>query len=272
MYEELVNKMTELGYNGHMIKVAKERITELDKSGAKGLDKFVQKLMDRLSDKEAYLDILMEGRFAIILARNNFSNIYIEYNSEGPDLKANWNGNTIYFEVTRKHPKEDEWVNNTEAKSIRPVPINTTVAKITCKIPQLVADEINIVVVWSDTIELGTHEFKEATEQLTELIKSSSDECKNLTGVLFTEGGGIDTSTLKQFYFFKNDYAFKKIGIRLAKKLDSLHERDIKIVQKEMEELYKAMQRLKLSNKSPSPAKTVKIPLVFPLFQSGKGI
>jgi hypothetical protein len=245
MHEKLVNIMKELGYNDHMIRLATERIGELQRNGVKGLEIFVQKLIYRLSDKEAYLDILMEGRFAVILARNNFSNIYIEYNSEGPDLKANWNGNTIYFEVTRKHPKEDEWVKNTEVRVIRPVPINTTVAKITCKISQLAADEINIVVFWSDTIELGIHEFEKAYNKLEYKINASPEEFKNLSGVLFTDGGGVNTTTLNQFYFFKNDYAFKKIGIRLAQKLESLHERDVKIVQKEMEELSKAMQRLK---------------------------
>jgi hypothetical protein len=54
----------------------------------KGLGKFVQRLIDNTGDKEAYLDILMEGRFAKILSRNSFSDIQIEFADKGPDIKA----------------------------------------------------------------------------------------------------------------------------------------------------------------------------------------
>jgi hypothetical protein len=78
---------------------------------------------------QEYLDILMEGRFAIVLARNNFSDIEIEYCDKGPDVKARWNRKTVYFEVTRKRPSEDDerfshtgsgayWVKSAESKDI----------------------------------------------------------------------------------------------------------------------------------------------------------
>ena len=81
----------------HMVRLAEERITELQKRGVYCVDRFVKILTDRVNDKEDYLDILMEGRFAVILARNNFSHIEIEYCDEGPDLKARWNRKTVYF-------------------------------------------------------------------------------------------------------------------------------------------------------------------------------
>ena len=56
----------------HIARLAEERINELQERGVYCVDRFVQKLLDRIGDKEEYLDILMEGRFAIILARNNF--------------------------------------------------------------------------------------------------------------------------------------------------------------------------------------------------------
>ena len=106
--QRLTERMKQLGYNTYMVERLKERVGELQQRGVSSVDRFVQKLMDRISDKEAYLDILMEGRFAIILAKNDFSSIEIEYAEKGLDLKARWNRKTLYFEVTRKRPSEDD--------------------------------------------------------------------------------------------------------------------------------------------------------------------
>ncbi len=138
----------------HMARLAEERINELQQRGVSCVDRFVQKLLGGISDKEAYFDILMEERFAIILARNNFSDIEIEYAESGPDLKARWNRKTVYFEVTRKRPSEDDklfshlgagpyWVKLAESEDI--------IGKIQGKLPQLKPGEINIVVLWSNT-------------------------------------------------------------------------------------------------------------------------
>lgn len=248
MYEKLIEIMEELGYNSHMIRLVKERIIELQERGVLSVEKFVQKLLDRLTDREDYLDILMEGRFAIILARNTFSNIHIEYCERGPDLKADWNSNTVYFEVTRKRPRGDEWAEQSEAAFISAVPIENTIRKIEGKIPQLKIGEINIIVFWSDTRELGPHELEEAFNRIRHKIDHSTEEYKDLSGILFTEGGGVDMATLKQFYLFKNDNASKPVGIRLTKKLESLREKDFRRLQREWEEIADALSRLRVSN------------------------
>ncbi len=243
--QRLTERMSELGYNEYMIDRVKERTSELQQRGVKYVDRFLQKLVNRADDKEAYLDILMEGRFAVILARNNFSDIEIEYTEQGPDLKARWNKKTIYFEVTRRHSEVDEWAEPPEVVSISSDKVENTISKIQEKLSQLQSGEINIIVIWSNTINLLPYDMREAFEYIKQEIKDSSQKYKELSGVLFTEGGGINTSTLKQFYLYKNDKALKPLGTRLTLKLESLHERDPKQVQKEIDELAAAIRKLR---------------------------
>ncbi len=230
MYMELLKEMERLGYNSYMIERAKERIIELQKRGVQGVDKFVKKLRDRLNEKEDYLDILMEGRFAIILARNKFSNIHIEYCQEGPDLKANWNRNTVYFEVTRKRPSEDDRIIQSSAAFVSPATTENIIDKIRVKIPQLQTNGVNIVVIWSDTITLGKPELEKAFESIRDEIKETPEEYKKLSGVLLTNGG-YNSGTLKQFYLFENDNASKPLSPRLTRKLNSLHEQNLEKLQ-----------------------------------------
>lgn len=246
--QRLTERMKQLGYNDYMVERVKERVGELQQRGVSCVDRFVQKLLDRISDKEAYLDILMEGRFAVILARNNFSDIEIEYAEEGPDLKARWNRKTVYFEVTRRHSEVDEWgewAQEQGAFFVLPDKVENTISRIKGKLSQLKDDEIYIVVIWSDTIRLLPPIIKEAFEYIKREITNEPKKYENLSGVLFTEGGGVDGTTLQQFYLFKNDKALKPIGTCLTKKLESLHEQDIKQLQREMEELAVALRQLR---------------------------
>ncbi|MFC1981466.1 hypothetical protein ACFLVN_04395, partial [Chloroflexota bacterium] len=224
--------------------LVKERINELQQRGVCCIDRFLQKLFDSAHNKEDYLDILMEGRFAIILARNKFSEIHIEYWEKGPDIKANWNRNMIYFEVTRKRPnEEDEKVQNTAAF----VSLGSTeniISKIQGKLRQLQSDEINIVVISSDTISWNQHQLEKAFECIRQEIRDDPEKYKDLGSVLFTNGGGVYTATSKQFYLFKNDVASKRIRNRLTKKLESIHEQNPKKLQKEWEDIAAAMKRL----------------------------
>lgn len=242
--QKLTERMKEVGFNNYMVRRAKERIDELRQRGVYSVDKFIQKLLDRVNNKEDYLDILIEGRFAIILARNRFSEIHIEYCEAGPDLKANWNKCKVYFEVTRKRPNEDEWAEQSEATFTLPIKVENTIRKIREKIPQLQSGEPNIVVIWSDTVSLSKPELEEAFEYLKREIADAPEKYKDLSGVLLTEGGGVDIATLKQFYLFKNDNTSKPLGYRLTKKLESLHEQNFKKLQKEWEAIAAAIERL----------------------------
>lgn len=246
--QRLIGKMEKANYKNcdkdYMMGLVKKRIDELQQRGVYCVDRFLQKLLSRANNKEDYLDILMEGRFAIILARNKFSEIHIEYCKKGPDIKANWNRNTIYFEVTRKRPnEEDERVKNRAAFVSRDRAENI-ISKIQGKLQQLQSDEINIVVVWSDTIRWSQHELEKAFEYIKQEIKDDPEKYKDLGSVLFTNGGGVDTATSKQFYLFKNNDASKQLGNCLAEKLDNLHEQDLKKLQREWKEIAAAMKRL----------------------------
>jgi hypothetical protein len=244
MYEKLIKRMKMAGcYNTYMMGLVQERVNELQQRGVYGIDKFIRKLTDRVNVKDAYLDILMEGRFAIILARNNFSKIQIEYAERGPDLKAIWNRNTVYFEVTRRHSAIDEWAEVREA-SLPPLdePENI-ISRIQHKLGQLKIGKVNVIVFWSDTTAVVSLNMKEAFEYIQQEISHNRGTYKDLSGVLFTEGGGVSISTLKQFYLFKNDNASRPLGTRLSKKLESLHEENPKKLQKEFETLARALRK-----------------------------
>ena len=229
--------------NEHMARLAKERITELQQRSVYCVDKFVQKLLDRVNDKEEYLDILVEGRFAVILARNKFSNIQIEYSDKGPDLKVTWNRNTIYFEVTRSRPNEEDEKVQSGVAIVSPKRIENIKSKIQDKIPQLQSSEINIIVFWSDTISVLPPFVKEAFEYIKQEIDDDLERYKDLSGVLFTESGGVDMATLKQFYLFENKEASEPLGSRLFNKLDNLLEQNINQLQRESEELAADIRR-----------------------------
>ena len=151
----LVEQMKVAGYNSHMIKLVKELVGELQQRAIYGVDRFVKKLSDRSNEKQDYLDILREGRFAIILARNRLSEItFIKEKEEQrfPDIKADWNRSTIYFEVTRSRPSDEDKAVQSGVSFVSQKSIENIIGKIQEKIPQLQSGEINIVVIWSDTI------------------------------------------------------------------------------------------------------------------------
>lgn len=242
LFDRLRVKMAAANYSEYMIGRAKERIEELERRGVHSPEGFMQRLLTSLNDKEEYLDILMEGRFSIVLARNGFKNIYLEYSIKGPDIKAEYNGAIIYFEVTRRRPAGDEW--GEEAGTAPLVRIENIIDKIRNKLQQLQEGEINIIVLWSATAGLGDRECEEAFNY----IKQECTDMKvygKLSGVLFTNDGGIDTSTLKQFYLFKNDDALNPISSQLSDKLETMLERDYIEVKREVDELNDVFRKAK---------------------------
>lgn len=241
----LTERMKQLGYNDYMVERVKERVGELQKRGVNCVDRFVQKLLDRIGDKEAYLDILMEGRFAIILARNNFSDIEIEYAEKGPDLKARYNRKTVYFEVTRKRPSEDnELFSQPGGHFTKHARIENIISKIQEKMGQLQCGEVNIVAVWSDAIAWHQSALGKAFGYIKQEIYDDPTRYKDLSAILFTEGGGVSPERLTPFQLFKNDKASNPLGTRFARKLESLYERNPKQLQREFEELAAALKRL----------------------------
>ena len=247
--QKLITRIKVVGYKEHWIRLTREYVNELQQRGVYCVDRFVQRLKRCTNGKDPreYWEILLEGRFAIILARNGFSNIHIEYSNKGMDIKANWNRKTVYFEVTRKRPSEDDkrfsypgagpyWVKLAESEDI--------IGKIQGKLLQLKPGEINIVVVWSNTPAWNQDVLGETDKYIKQEICDDPNRYKHLSAILFTPGG-VNSATLKQFYlFFENDKASKKLGTRLAQKLKSLHERNPKQLKREFEELAASLKQL----------------------------
>lgn len=243
LLSQLSETMRQIGYDEVIIMKLHKRVDELSRRKIAGIEPFLRKLLERASNRQEYRDILMEGRFAIILARNGFSQIEIEFSDQGPDIRASYKGNTVYFEVTRKRPNEqDEDWEQSEAAFVQSATIGNVILKIHSKMSQLKSDEINVVVIWSDSIGFGKPEVYEAFEIIKKKMDNNPDRYKDLSGVLLTEGGGIDVATMKQFCLFRNDRARKQIPNKLAMRLEKLSERDIR---RKIADLERALKRLR---------------------------
>jgi len=238
---ELCNKMRQAGYEEFKIERIKKLVDELQQHGVQCIDAFVRKLAERVTNEQGYFDILMEGRFALILARNKFSQIQIEYSSRGPDLKATYNKRTVYFEVTRRHSEVDEWAKQSEDALPPPDNPENIISRIQGKMSQLRGGEVNILVFWSDTVAVLESEMGEALKYIYQEINCNPGVYGKLSGVLFTTGG-VNAANLKQFYLFMNDKASKPLPIRLARKLKSLCEEDRGRLQRKFDALAIAMR------------------------------
>lgn len=230
--------MSELNYENFKVERIKKQVNELRLKGVHGVDRFVQKLRNSADNEEAYRDIEKEGGFAIILARNGFSGVVfvkedIEHRS--PDLKAVWNKNTVYFEVTRKRPIEDEWAKEQEDTRFPSGGPEDIISKIQGKVGQLIDDKINILVFWSGTSAVNISIMREAFKCIQQEIAQDTRVYKKLSGILFFAEGGCSVPAMKQCYLFKNEKALKPIGPRLTKKLDSISERSPKWLKRERE-------------------------------------
>jgi len=233
--QKLAERMKAVGYKEHWVRLTRKWVHELQQRGVYCVDKFVRRLKRSTGgkDEREYWDILMEGRFAVILARNGFSKIHIEYSDEGPDIKANWNRNAIWFDVTRKRSKADEWEVPPEDVKLPSGKPEDIISRIQNKLKQLKPGEINIIVLCSSTIAVDEHGVREAFK----LIEQDPKEYEKLSGILFTNDWGIDIATMKQFYLFENKNASKPIGPRLADKLEYMHDQSAEELQRNWQEV-----------------------------------
>lgn len=253
LLNKIVNKMTPPDYNDVNIQRLYEVVEDIVKYNIQGLDRFLRRLLRAVNDKEEWINIRREGRFAVILAKNGFSPVYLEPSESGPDIKTDYNGNAIYFEVTRRRESADEWklAEPDVAGFIQPDRTENTIDRIKGKIGQLQPDEMNVVVLWSDTINLDHLEVEEAFQFIQKEIMKSTGVYIKLSAVLFTNGG-VDTSILKQFYLYKNPYSAKPLPDNIVSKLETMTERDKADLQKELNELAEAMRQLNKRNQKDS--------------------
>jgi len=242
----LCERMRKAGYEEFKINRVIELVNELQQRGVQGLDTFVGKLSERLDNEDEYRDILREGRFARILVRNGFKQIEIEYTDKGPDVKARYNRRTVYFEITRKREnKEDEEIHKSKdgVGWISPYRLENILSTIQGKLRQLVDGQLNIVVIWGDTVSLNRRDFQEAVEYIQQEIDSAPEIYRRMSGILFTTGVSYANGTPKQFHLFSNDKADARLPNSLANKLQSMTEEDPRKLQKEYEDLVTAMKK-----------------------------
>ena len=239
----LCEKMTQAGYEAFKINRIRELIDVLHKNHIQGINKFIQKLSHRIADKEAYMDIFVEGQFAVTLAKNKFSEIKLEWSSQGPDIEAVYNRQTICFEVRRRRPAEDEWSDSFEPNHVKPDCSQRIVSKIQDKLKQLQDGSINIVVFWSSTMKVMSGEMTIAYSNIQHEIDKDPERYHKLSGILFTEMEGYDLHSLKQYYLFRNSSALRPISFRLAKKLEYLHSnrKEARKVKRRLEATFKRL-------------------------------
>lgn len=243
----LCEKMRQSGYEEFKINWAIEIVNELQKIGAQGLGTFVGKLLERLDNEDEYRDILREGRFARILARNGFKQIEIEYAKQGPDVKARYNKRTVYFEITRKRKNEEDKAIHQSKDGvgwISPYRLENILSTIQGKLGQLKDKDLNIVVLWSDTVSLNNRDFEETIKWIQQEIDTAPQIYRGMSGILFTTGGvSYSYETPKQFHLFSNDKSDAKLPNHLANKLQSMTEEDPRKLHKEYEGLVEAMKK-----------------------------
>ena len=240
--DRLRSAMEKFDYPDFMIKRVIELTTELQHYGVH-TERFVRRLSECLSDREFYIDIFKEGRFALALAKSGFKDIALEYKPKGPDILASHEGQKIYFDVTRKRSNTDEWAEENDAFSFGGANISRIITKISIKKCQFIHGALNVVVLWSDTITWGEREVEEAFGYITQ-EREQTKAYEWLSGLLFTEGG-VNLSKIKQFKLLRNKNALMRIGDHLAIKLESLLERDREEWQKEIDEMTEALRKIK---------------------------
>ena len=244
---DVVIKMTPPNYNDVNIKRVAEVVCDLVDYRVTGIEPFLGKLSRRAVNKDELFDILREGRFAAILAKNGFTDIFLEPfepSISGPDIKAGYDGEVVYFEVTRRREAGDEW-KLAEPGIVGCVDTDRTeniISRILNKTTQLQIGNVNIIVLWSDTIRLLHREVAESFKYIAQEIADDPNKYRELSAVLFTTGG-VSYPDPKQFDLFVNPNATNKLSDSLIQKLKTMTERDLTELKEEYEALTAALRR-----------------------------
>ena len=185
-----------------------EIITELQNKKTQGIGRFVHRL-EIAPDEEEYLDILAQGRFALLLHHNGFSCIDMEPSKKGPDIMITSSRYTSYCEITRRRFKKEDyelaksggpsWTRPDSADNLNGIIVN--------KLKQLLDGEMNIVVIWSNTIKVGTPEIEEAFKWISKEIRSNVGTYEKLSGVILVQDGKVDLTLPNEICLVVNDKA-----------------------------------------------------------------
>jgi len=241
--EKLTEKMKQSGYSAYKIQRLCELVGELCEIGVNCLERFLQLLLDRVNSEQDYYDIFMEGRIALLLAKNGFQDLCLEFCEKGPDIKCMFEGSTLFFEVRRRRPIGNKWENDFVG-FIKPYPPENIVSMVDEKIGQLQKEEINIIAFWSDNIDFDRREIGQAAELIEKRILEKPEDYGDLSCLLYVSGG-YDMGTLQQCYAFPFRSSAKPPSQALIDKLNSSAEEELSIRQQHKSDLTVAFEKLK---------------------------
>lgn len=219
-------------YSKALIKARSEEIiNEINTAQMCGIERFIHRLRIAPDDEE-YLDILAQGRLALILNHNGFSCIELEPLKKGPDIRITSEGDTFYFEVKRRRPKEEdyEFAESEGASWVNFDKDNNVINLISGKLKQLLDGEINIVVIWSNTIMVGQPGIEEACKSISKEIVENTGSYAKFSGIVLVEDAKIDLRLPDDIYLFINGEATRLLPKPLVRKLSTFC-RDIYTIQ-----------------------------------------
>lgn len=198
----------------------KELAEELRKGNAVGVDNWTRKLSHaQLADQEDYLDLLAEGRFAVMLLRKGFVGIDMEPSDKGPDLKAELDKFTVFFEIKRRRPRKEDRQLLTSSGPFSPERPESINGIISDKLGQLCDDEPNVLVIWSDTFVLGIPEIEEAFKYIKQ--ENSPGKYRNLSAMALVEDSRVDLDIPDTCELVPNDKAARPLPPSVIQKLQS---------------------------------------------------
>lgn len=198
------------------------------------VDRWLREVEGNLADKEAYLDLWVQGWFARVFAYNNFPTIMNPQGKGGPDLLIESNATQVYVEVRRFREDYDETKRLKDAVNKGKLvqygnpeqDIRRVLNAIQSKSKQGKGIPIStayVVAIYSHKESIEEIEFNLAVEELEKEAAQGGGQYSGIGAVLFYDRY-MNQSTHQLWYLWENPYANKqrRVSEPIAKKLKSL--------------------------------------------------
>lgn len=222
---KLVIGMGKYQYDKKLISKVLSLIDTLSQYNSKNLDKYINKLILYLPQKEQFVDIIIEGEMAIWFSQKKFEITFYPSGEKGVDLQIFWQPYQVFVEVshfreddvTNEKLKKGEFINGQEVlvRYGGRNDLETLYSKIIRELEHLPNDEIGIIALKSDNVRIEDIEFESVIDCLN-IEAKENDTLKNLSGVLFDRSW---FSRGTRFYFWRNTRASMPIDEILCNQL-----------------------------------------------------
>lgn len=184
---------------------------DLESQDVSNMSPWMSELERNVGDLQDYLDILAQGRAALLFACNGFS-VTMNPMDRGPDLKLEEDGKVIYVEVKRLRPGSAELAAEARAHARNGavvLDVGRQVARMHEAISEknrqgstLPASSYYVVCIRSDSV-VGLQELKWAVDEIERTNDQTASVLKNVGGVL-VDIGGIQWPEMVSFHFWPN--------------------------------------------------------------------